>query len=129
MTPTHHIPSAAHQGTNPPLHSSYVTPGLDQVGWVERAKPNKIRCRSGCSAALYSLLSGFVSLYPTYFDPKCEVTGRYNKGSVMGLAWSFFWGQLPNPAGLGIYALPATIATWAGYAWCQKTRKGFADVL
>ena len=39
------------------------------------------------------------------------------------------WGHLPNWIGLGIYTLVATIIAWAGYAWFQKTRKGFADVL
>lgn len=39
------------------------------------------------------------------------------------------WGHLPNWVGLGAYTLAATIVAWAGYAWFQKTRKGFADVL
>jgi lipopolysaccharide transport system permease protein len=39
------------------------------------------------------------------------------------------WGHLPNWIGLGIYTLAATAVAWAGYAWFQKTRKGFADVL
>jgi len=39
------------------------------------------------------------------------------------------WGRLPNWAGLGIYTLIATTVAWAGYAWFQKTRKGFADVI
>lgn len=39
------------------------------------------------------------------------------------------WGRLPDWAGLGIYTLAATAVAWAGYAWFQKTRKGFADVL
>jgi lipopolysaccharide transport system permease protein len=39
------------------------------------------------------------------------------------------WGHLPNWLGLGIYTLAATVVAWAGYAWFQKTRKGFADVL
>ncbi len=39
------------------------------------------------------------------------------------------WGHLPNWTGLGIYTLAATVVAWAGYAWFQKTRKGFADVL
>ncbi|MDP1678982.1 MAG: ABC transporter permease [Candidatus Nitrotoga sp.] len=39
------------------------------------------------------------------------------------------WGHLPNWVGLGIYTLAATVIAWAGYAWFQKTRKGFADVL
>lgn len=39
------------------------------------------------------------------------------------------WGHLPNWMGLGIYTLAAVTIAWAGYAWFQKTRKGFADVL
>jgi lipopolysaccharide transport system permease protein len=39
------------------------------------------------------------------------------------------WGHMPNWLGLGIYTLAATVVAWVGYAWFQKTRKGFADVL
>ena len=39
------------------------------------------------------------------------------------------WGRLPNWAGLGLYTFASTVVAWAGYAWFQKTRKGFADVL
>jgi lipopolysaccharide transport system permease protein len=39
------------------------------------------------------------------------------------------WGHLPNWTGLAVYMLVATAVCWAGYAWFQKTRKGFADVL
>ena len=39
------------------------------------------------------------------------------------------WGHLPNWAGLSAYTLAAAAIAWAGYAWFQKTRKGFADVL
>ena len=39
------------------------------------------------------------------------------------------WGRLPNWMGLGGYTLVAIAIAWAGYAWFQKTRKGFADVL
>lgn len=39
------------------------------------------------------------------------------------------WGRLPNWTGLGIYTPVATAVAWVGYAWFQKTRKGFADVL
>jgi lipopolysaccharide transport system permease protein len=39
------------------------------------------------------------------------------------------WGHVPNWLGLGAYTLAATVIAWAGYAWFQKTRKGFADVL
>ena len=39
------------------------------------------------------------------------------------------WGHLPNWMGLGGYTLTAALIAWLGYAWFQKTRKGFADVL
>jgi lipopolysaccharide transport system permease protein len=39
------------------------------------------------------------------------------------------WGRLPDWVGLGIYSLVSLGVAWAGYAWFQKTRKGFADVL
>lgn len=39
------------------------------------------------------------------------------------------WGRLPNWLGLAVYMVAACGVAWAGYAWFQKTRKGFADVL
>ena len=39
------------------------------------------------------------------------------------------WGHFPDWSGLGIYTLAATATAWAGYAWFQRTRTGFADVL
>ena len=39
------------------------------------------------------------------------------------------FGHLPNWSGLGIYMLIASAVAWAGFAWFQKTKKGFADVL
>lgn len=39
------------------------------------------------------------------------------------------YGQTPNFIGLGLYTLIANFIAWLGYAWFQKTRKGFADVL
>ncbi len=38
-------------------------------------------------------------------------------------------GNVPNWMGLGIYTLVALCIAWLGFAWFQKTRKGFADVL
>ncbi|NCN71313.1 MAG: ABC transporter permease [Rhodoferax sp.] len=38
-------------------------------------------------------------------------------------------GHHPNWGGLLLYALVATVVAWLGFAWFQKTRKGFADVL
>jgi len=39
------------------------------------------------------------------------------------------WGRLPDWIGLGVYATAASALAWFGYAWFQKTRKGFADVV
>jgi lipopolysaccharide transport system permease protein len=39
------------------------------------------------------------------------------------------WGQMPNWTGLLGYTLLSCLVAWLGYAWFQKTRKGFADVL
>ncbi len=38
-------------------------------------------------------------------------------------------GQMPDWFGLVIYTLISLLIMWLGYAWFQKTRKGFADVL
>ena len=39
------------------------------------------------------------------------------------------WGHPPHWGFLGLYTLGAIAFAWLGYAWFQKTRKGFADVL
>jgi lipopolysaccharide transport system permease protein len=39
------------------------------------------------------------------------------------------FGQMPDWTGLALYFLGACLVAWFGYAWFQKTRKGFADVI
>jgi len=39
------------------------------------------------------------------------------------------FGQLPDWTGLAIYSLASVTTAWMGYAWFQKTRKGFANVV
>ena len=39
------------------------------------------------------------------------------------------YGKLPYAPGLLIYLLVSLAVAWVGYAWFQKTRKGFANVL
>ncbi len=39
------------------------------------------------------------------------------------------WGQFPDWLGLGLYTMASLMVAWLGYAWFQRTRKGFADVL
>jgi lipopolysaccharide transport system permease protein len=40
-----------------------------------------------------------------------------------------FWGKVPDLPGLAAYLVGAAFIAWLGFAWFQKTRKGFADVL
>lgn len=40
-----------------------------------------------------------------------------------------YWGQAPDLVQLSGYVLVSTVIAWLGFAWFQKTRKGFADVL
>lgn len=40
-----------------------------------------------------------------------------------------YWGRAPNLIMLTIYTIAAAVLAWLGFAWFQKTRKGFADVI
>lgn len=40
-----------------------------------------------------------------------------------------YWGKMPDFQLLGVYWLVTAFIAWLGFAWFQKTRKGFADVL
>lgn len=40
-----------------------------------------------------------------------------------------FWGHAPDFFFLSIWWVEATAIAWLGFAWFQRTRKGFADVL
>lgn len=40
-----------------------------------------------------------------------------------------FWGRAPSFAMLGVFIVSNSIIACLGFAWFQKTRKGFADVL
>jgi len=39
------------------------------------------------------------------------------------------WGRSPNWIYLAVYAIAACLFAWASFAWFERTRKGFADVL
>jgi lipopolysaccharide transport system permease protein len=40
-----------------------------------------------------------------------------------------FWGHLPDPVVLLAYLAGSALVAWLGFAWFQKTRRGFSDVL
>jgi lipopolysaccharide transport system permease protein len=42
---------------------------------------------------------------------------------------ALMWGRPPSPATLGSSLALGVAVSWLGFAWFQKTRKGFADVL
>jgi lipopolysaccharide transport system permease protein len=60
-------------------------------------------------------------LYILYLNPITTVVEQTR--DVM------FWGKPPDFLLLGIYWLTSFPIGWLGFAWFQKTRKGFADVL
>ncbi|WLH50512.1 ABC transporter permease [Pseudomonas tolaasii] len=49
--------------------------------------------------------------------------------AVEGVRDVLFWGRLPDMKVLSIYMVGSALFAWLGFAWFQKTRKGFADVL
>ena len=40
-----------------------------------------------------------------------------------------YWGKSPDFELLGTYTLVSVLMAWLGFAWFQKTREGFSDVL
>jgi len=40
-----------------------------------------------------------------------------------------YWGKVPSFEMLGVYLVISAFIAWLGFAWFQKTRTGFADVL
>ncbi len=40
-----------------------------------------------------------------------------------------FWGRVPDPTIISLYFTGAAALAWLGFAWFQKVRRGFADVL
>lgn len=48
---------------------------------------------------------------------------------IEGVRDVLFWGKLPDMGFLSAYLIGSAFFAWLGFAWFQKTRKGFADVL
>lgn len=67
-------------------------------------------------SALPENLQPFILLNPLTF-----IIEQFRVVALMG-GW-------PNWSGLAIYMAMALVAAWVGFAWFQKTRKGFADVI
>jgi lipopolysaccharide transport system permease protein len=103
-------------------------------------------------------LSWFVSASGVYFRDLSQVSGFistvlmflspvfYPLSSIPeSYRWAFYlnpltfiieasrglllFGQLPSASGLALYYAVSLGVAWLGFAWFQKTRRGFADVL
>lgn len=84
-----------------------------------------------------SLLTTVLMFLSPVFYPVSAVPSRF-RPFIMANPLTFIieqardvliWGHMPDWRGLSIYMVCACSVAWAGYAWFQKTRKGFADVL
>nr|NJM01006.1 ABC transporter permease [Desulfobacula sp.] len=42
---------------------------------------------------------------------------------------ALIWGKIPDLLEFSVYLAVSALVAWLGFAWFQKTRKGFADVL
>jgi lipopolysaccharide transport system permease protein len=40
-----------------------------------------------------------------------------------------YWGRMPDPGSVAVNLVVSASVAWLGFAWFQKTRRGFADVL
>lgn len=49
--------------------------------------------------------------------------------AIEGMRDILYWNHFPSIEVYAIYALFSLLFAWLGFAWFQKTRKGFADVL
>jgi len=101
--------------------------------WIVASLGTFLRDVSQLVAVLTSVLM-FLSpiFYPTTALPPAYRTLLYLNPLtlIVECARDFlFWGRVPNIGLLGMYWLLALVFAWMGFAWFQKTRKGFADVI
>lgn len=84
-----------------------------------------------------SMLTGILMFLSPVFYPVSAVPERF-RVYLLANPLTFIieqarevliFGHTPNWLGLGVYTLVAILIASMGFAWFQKTRKGFADVL
>jgi lipopolysaccharide transport system permease protein len=83
---------------------------------------------------LVTMASMFISpvLYPTSTVPLAYRSFLYLNPLTLPVEQTrdlALYGFSPNLTGLAVYSLVAILLLWLGFAWFQKTRNGFADVL
>lgn len=85
-------------------------------------------------AGIFSTVMLFISavFYPiTALPERLQVLQYFNPLAVI-IEQSravLIFGELPSPGAWSILMGTGLVMAWAGFAWFQKTRKGFADVL
>jgi lipopolysaccharide transport system permease protein len=86
--------------------------------------------------AVIIITSALMFLAPIFY-PMSMIPERYrillymNPLTVIAMASQnvLFFGRMPRWDHLALYAFLACLFAWAAFAWFQRTRKGFADVI
>lgn len=84
-----------------------------------------------------SILTMALMFLSPIFYPISALPAQYQEFMVMNpmtpvveaVRNALIWGQAPDWMLYGAYTLIAAVIAWVGFAWFQKMRKGFADVL
>ncbi|WP_286978721.1 ABC transporter permease [Pseudomonas sp.] len=82
------------------------------------------------------LTSVLMFLSPIFY-PVSALPGKYQKFLYLNpltpviemVREVLYWGNYPDFKLLAVYWFLTSVIAWLGFAWFQKTRKGFADVL
>ncbi|OOG66468.1 sugar ABC transporter permease [Rhodanobacter sp. B04] len=66
-----------------------------------------------------------------HLSPKMQAVMHFNPLTflIVQAREVLLWGHLPDWSGLALYTAGALLACWLTYAWFQRTRAGFIDVL
>jgi len=75
-------------------------------------------------------------LSPIFFPVDALPAGVQDWVALSPVTWTveqlraaFFLGRAPSAAGVAINMAVGLLVMWLGWAWFQKTKRGFADVL
>lgn len=90
----------------------------------------------GISQIISPLMTAIMFLSPVFFSPsvlpekfRLLVSFSPITPAIVQFRDVLFFGACPSTFSFGIYLLISLVMAWLGFAWFQKTRKGFADVI
>jgi len=108
----------------------FVTIGLS---WILASLGTFLRDISQSIAILTTVMLFLAPIfYPLHFIPEAyHIYIMMNPLTfiIQQLREVVIFGNFPSWGGVAIYWVVSLIVLWIGYAWFQKTRRGFADVL